>query len=194
MSQAQRTSMTPEEFLAWEARQEYKWEFDGFAPVAMTGVTVAHSAIQINTITALNIRLRGKSCRPHGPELKVETGGRYRYPDAFVSCTPLAPSTTVVTDPVVIFEVLSDSTGKTDRTTKLIEYRSVPSVQRYVMLEQDQAVATVIARTATGWSLETLDLSGVLAMLEIGIEVPMTELYEAVEFPAVPETDGARGQ
>ena len=181
MSQLQRGTMTPEEFLAWEAKQELRWEFDGFQPVAMTGGTAAHSVIQGNVITALNNRLRGKRCRPYGPDLKVEIGEKYRYPDAFVSCTPVGSASTVVTNPVVIFEVLSESTAETDRTTKLREYCSLPSVQRYVMLEQNQGAATVIARIETGWSLEMLDANGTLAMPEIGIEVAMSELYDGLD-------------
>jgi len=181
MSQLQRKPMTAAEFLAWEARQELKWEFDGFQPVAMTGGTVAHSAIQGNLITTLNTRLRGKPCRPHGPDLKIEIGSKYRYPDALVSCTPMPPDATFAADPVVIFEILSESTAQTDRTAKLMEYRSLPSVQRYVMLEQNQAVATVITRVETGWNLEVLDAAGTLAMPEIDIEFPISELYDGVE-------------
>lgn len=180
MSQLQRKTMTPAEFLDWETTQELRWEFDGFQPVAMTGGTVAHSVIQGNIITALNNRLRGKRCRPYGPDLKVEIGPKYRYPDAFVSCTPVGTASTLVTNPVVIFEVLSESTAKTDRMTKLTEYRSLPSVQRYVMLEQDEAAATVITRTEAGWSLEVLDAHGTLAMPEIGVEVAMSELYDGL--------------
>lgn len=181
MSQLQRKSMTPAEFLDWETRQELKWEFDGFQPVAMVGGTVAHSVILGNLITTLNIRLRGKQCRPYGPDLKIEIGSKYRYPDAFVSCTPATFGATFAADPVVIFEILSESTAQTDRTTKLMEYRSLPSVQRYVMLEQNQAVATVITRSETGWSLEVLDAAETLAMPEIGVEIPMAELYDGVE-------------
>lgn len=181
MSQLQHKAMTPEEFLAWEAKQDLRWEFDGFQPVAMTGGTVAHSVIQGNLITALNNRLRGKPCRPYGPDLKIEIGPKYRYPDAFVSCTPVGGPSTIVMDPVVIFEVLSESTARTDRTTKLMEYRSLPSVQRYVMLEQEQAVATVVTRNETGWSLEVLDGDGLLAMPEIGIEVAMADLYDGLD-------------
>lgn len=181
MSQVLRKVMTPEEFLAWEATQELKWEFDGFQPVAMVGATLVHVAIQGNIITALTVRLRGKPCRPYGSDAKVQIGPKYRYPDALVSCVPIILGATVAADPVVIFEVLSESTAETDRTTKLREYRSLPSVQRYVMLEQNQAAATVVNRTETGWSLETLDATGTLAMPEIGVEVPMAELYDGLD-------------
>ena len=181
MSQMLRETMTPEEFLAWEAKQELKWEFDGFQPVAMVGATLVHAAIQGNIIIALGSRLRGKPCRPYGSDVKVQIGPKYRYPDALVSCVPIIPGVTVAADPVVIFEIMSESTAETDRTTKLREYRSLPSVQRYVMLEQSQAAATVIARTETGWGLETLDAGGTLAMPEIGVEVPMSELYDGLD-------------
>ena len=63
--------MTLDRFLAWENRQELRYEFDGFQPVAMTGGTAAHAGVQRNLITALTIRLRGKSCQPFGSELKI---------------------------------------------------------------------------------------------------------------------------
>ena len=181
MGQPLRKVMTPDEFLAWEAKQELRWEFDGFEPIAMTGGTDAHAAIQVNILVALRNRLLGQPCYVRGSELKIRTGPGYRYPDAFVSCTPAARAATVAADPVVIFEVMSESTSRTDRTVKLAEYRALPSVQRYVMLEQDQAVATVFTRAETGWALERLDASGVLSMPEIGAEVPMAELYDGLD-------------
>ncbi len=186
MSQAIAQRMTPAEFLEWEERQEVKWEFDGVRPVAMNGVSVAHSIVQGNLAVSLGTRLRGTQCRAHGPSLKVEAGTSYRYPDIFVACSDLALTERIVLDPVVVFKILSPSTATTDRTTKLRKYRSLPSLKRYVMLEQDQVLATVIARTATGWSLDTLDVDGVLDMPEIGIEVPMAELYAGMDLPPIP--------
>jgi len=181
MGQLQQKPMTATEFLVWEEKQELKWEFDGSQPVAMTGGTDAHAAIQGNLLTALNNRLRGKHRYARNSEVKIEIGSKYRYPDAFVSCTRVAPSATIAAEPVVIFEVLSESTAKTDRTTKLMEYRSLPSLQRYVLLEQDQVVATVITRVDTGWSIEVLDATGTLSMPEIDVEITMAELYEGLE-------------
>src|SRR4051812_4014709 len=88
--------MTLSEFLAWEERQELRYEFDGFAPVAMTGGTRAHETIQMNLAAALVGRLRGGPCRAYGSNLKIEVAGRIRYPDAFVTCgEPGAPGDTV---------------------------------------------------------------------------------------------------
>ena len=173
------------DFLAWDECQDTKHEFDGFGPVAMVGVTRAHSAIQTNILLALKTRLRGGPCEPHGGDLKIEVAGRIRYPDAFVVCTPGAGTDTVVTDPVVIFEILSDSSTRRDRVDKNEEYRLTPSVQRYVMLEQDTQAATVFAREGERW-VGTLHKGGgaVLPMPELGIEVPLAEFYEGLSLGA----------
>ena len=149
----------------------------------MTGGTSEHSAIQRNLITALTNRLRGQQCQPHGSELKIAVAGSIRYPDAFVVCSTVPRGTTVVTDPVVVFEVLSPSTSTTDRIVKNQEYRDTPSIRRYVMLEQDRQAATVFARAGDDWVGHVVSGDAVLVMPEIGIELPLAELYEGVSFP-----------
>lgn len=188
MNVALRRTMTLEEFLAWEERQELRYEFDGFGPVAMTGGTAANAAIQRNLITALATRLRGKPCPPYGSELKIEVAGRIRYPDAFVVCTPVAPKATVVREPVVVFEILSDSTASTDLISKNAEYQATPSIQRYVVLQQDVAACMVFSHRHGEWATDLLvGPEAVLSMPEIGIEVPLGEIYEGVEFPEAAE-------
>lgn len=186
-----RKPMSLVEFLAWEQRRELRHEFDGFQPVAMVGGTAAHSIVQHNLLTALTNRLRGKPCQPHGSELKVEVAGSIRYPDAFVVCTPVARDATLVADPVVVFEVLSAGTARIDRVTKNAEHRATASVQRYVMLEQDSQAATVFAREGERWVGSLLTGDAVLSMPEIGIEVPLTELYEGLDFT---EPSGEAGE
>jgi Uma2 family endonuclease len=182
MSVARVHPMSLTEFLAWEERQEFKYEFDGFVPVAMVGVTVAHSAIQRNVLFALTGRLRGKPCQPHGSELKVQVVGRIRYPDAFVTCTPRANNETIVTDPVVIFEIISNESDRRNRITKNEEYRLTPSIQRYVMLEPDEPAAMVFAREGERWVGTLHKGDAILAMPEIGIEIPLAEFYEGLDF------------
>ncbi len=176
--------MTVAEFLDWEEKQELRWEFDGFEPVAMTGGTMAHATIGDNIRFALRSRLSGSPCRARGPALKIEVAGRLRYPDAFVVCTPVSPQSSVVTDPVVVFEVLSESTSRIDRITKLREYSATPSIQRYVILEQDAIAAMVFVRKGSDLVAEALTAADVLHMPEIGIEIPMAEFYEGIELPA----------
>jgi len=190
MSSALRTPMTLEDFLAWEERQTLRYEFDGLQPVAMTGGTVAHELIGGALRALLRERLRGKSCRAVGPTLKIEVMGRIRYPDAFVYCTPIVSGETVIREPVVVFEVLSPGTSRTDRIEKLREYQATRSIQRYVILEQDSIAAMVFVRQGAGWDVQALTDADRLAMPEIDVELPLADIYADVELPPLPEDDG----
>jgi Uma2 family endonuclease len=189
MNVALRKPMSLEQFLAWEERQELRYEFDGFQPLAMTGGTAGHAAIQRNLITALATRLRGQLCQVYGGELKIAVTGSIRYPDAFVVCSSIPRGATVVTGPVVVFEVLSPSTSSTDHIVKNQEYRDTPSIQRYVMLEQDRQGAIVFARSRDDWVGHVAAGDTVLHMPEIGVELPLAELYEGVAL-SEPEAEG----
>jgi Uma2 family endonuclease len=185
MNLALRKPASLAEFLAWEERQPLRYEFDGVGPRGMTGGTRAHATIKRNLAFALTGRLRGKPCQFLGSDLKVKTADDHiRYPDGFVTCTGGENASTMVSDPVVIFEVLSPSTAAMDRIIKAREYQAMPSVQRYVMLEQDRIGATVYARTNDDWKHEILIEDSILALPEIGVELPLAELYEGLVFEA----------
>ena len=177
--------MTLDEFLVWEERQDLRWEFDGFVARAMTGGTLAHSTIQGNLLRSLGNALRGGACRAHGSELKVRTGAGIRYPDALVTCSRGDPRSTFAPDPVVIFEILSRGTARIDLGAKNAEYQTLPSLKRYVVLHQSVAAAQVFQRDADGeWPHEFLSAEGLLDMPEIGVTIPLGEIYEGVEFAA----------
>jgi len=182
MSSALPKPLALADFLAWERAQELRFEFDGFQPVAMTGGTIAHSVIATNIVRALQDRLRGSPCRAFRGDLKILAAGRVRYPDAVVTCSPVANDADIVPEPVVVFEVLAASTASTDRITKNEEYRATPSIRRYVMLEQTAPAATVFSREGEDWvgRLAT-GAAATLALPEIGIELPLAELYAGIE-------------
>jgi Uma2 family endonuclease len=187
MSMAQRGAMSVDEFLAWERRQELRYEFDGSVPVAMTGGTVNHSRVASNVVSVLGQRLPPPG-RVVSFDVKTLTPGRVRYPDAAVTCSPVDVQSDILPDPVVVFEVLSPSTAVVDRLTKNVEYAATQSIQRYVMLEQVRIGATVFARDGANWVGTVLLDDAVLAMPEIGVELPLRDLYEGVELPP-PETN-----
>lgn len=178
MSVAVQLPMTLGEFLAWEERQELRYEFDGTAPVAMTGGTIAHDRITFNLQRSLDARLAGKRCRPLGPNVKIIVDGRTRYPNAFVVCQPVSPTATVATDPVVVFEVLSEGSAETDLIDKNREYRATPSIQRYVVLQQTRKAALVFVRQGRGWLSEIVSGDdAVLELPEIDISLPLQDVY-----------------
>lgn len=188
MSIAVRPPMSLAAFLVWEERQDARWEFDGVRPVAMNGGTVAHDDLTASLRNVLNARLAGQTCRARGPNVKVATQTTVRYPDVVVSCTRQAPTATVIDTPLIVFEVASRSTGRRDIIDKNREYRGVASIQRYVVLEQERPLAIVFARSGATWTCEFISGDDAeLPLPEIGISVPLAEIYAGIEF--VPEAD-----
>jgi Uma2 family endonuclease len=182
MTAALRTAMSLDEFLAWEERQEPRYEFDGVRAVGMVGGTAAHARISANLITALNLRRR-PGCAVFGSDMKLRLAGSIRYPDVMVVCSPVRNTATYVTDPVVVFEVLSERTSRTDRLVKSQEYGAAPSIARYVIVEQDSIGATVFARP--DWRGQPLTgADTVLALPEIGVELRLGDCYAGLEFDA----------
>jgi Uma2 family endonuclease len=181
MSVALRQPISVPEFLAWEERQELRWEFDGFQPVAMTGGTFAHEVIGDNIRFAVRSRIGSGPCRVLGPTLKIEVVGHIRYPDAFVLCSPAPPRSTVIREHVVVSEVLSESTSRTNRIEKPREYSLTPSIQRYVILEQDAIAAMVFVRKGDDLIAEALTADDLLRMPEIDVEVPLAEFYTGID-------------
>ena len=139
--------MSREEFFAWAQVQDARYEFDGFEPVAMMGGSINHSRMCQNIYFALRSRLSSGGCWPFGPDAGLATiGNTVRYPDALVTCTKTLGLDHVVPGVVVVFEVLSPSSGRVDRIDKLREYRAVASVRRYVILEYTGIGLTVFER------------------------------------------------
>lgn len=120
--------------------------------------------------------------------MKIDTGSKIRYPDGFVVCSPAVRGRIVIPDPIVIFEVLSDESARRDLVTKNAEYAAMPSVRRYIVMAQDAMAGTMFECLGSDWVGHLLRADSILTMPEIGIEVPLTELYEGVEL-APPESD-----
>jgi Uma2 family endonuclease len=190
MNVALRKPWTVEEFLDWEERQELRFEFDGIAPIGMTGGTEAHAMIQSNLLRAVGNRLNRPPCRIVGSELKLVMAGSVRYPDAMILCSTPRARRTSVADPVIVFEILSDGTARIDLIRKNGEYRATPSIQRYVILEQASDAAIVFSRKAEDWVTEIVSGDdATLHLPEVGIAFPLAELYRDIEL--VPESESA---
>ena len=187
MSASRQVDWTVDSFLAREARQECRWEFGGLQPVGMPGGAFEHDAIQVNRVAALHGRLARRACRVHGDSRKIRVVGSIGYPDAFVTCTPIARGATPVAEPVVIFEGMSPitvRTARTDRTVKNREYAGAADVRRYIMLEQTAQEGTMFTRSVEGddWVGHILPPDNVIRLAEIGIELPLAEIYAGLDF------------
>ena len=182
-------TMSREAFLAWAERQHDRFEFDGFAPVAMTGGTIAHNRITLNLHRALHARLKDGPYQALGPDAGIATlGDAVRYPDAVIACGDLPGEARLVPAPVVVFEVVSATSGKTDRIEKPRECQAVPSILRYVIVELTEPGLTVLER-ANGndpWTARTLTSGETLSLPEVGTALPVDEIYEGIAPPSQP--------
>jgi Uma2 family endonuclease len=186
MNIALRRFWTQDQFFAWAEAQDIRHEFDGIQPVAMTGGNAGHAIVTRNVNFALRARLRRGPCQPLGPDAGVETINKaVRYPDALVTCSNFALSDYIIPGVVVVFEVLSPTSGRADRITKVREYAAVSSIRRYVILESASVGLTVMERAAPdeAWRATVLTNEDTLRMPEIGIEIPVGEFYEGITFP-----------
>jgi Uma2 family endonuclease len=175
---------TAERFLSWAESQDGRYEFDGTAPVAMVGGTVNHARIMRNLHRSLDTRLRGSPCTPLGPDAGVSTAGsKIRYPDALVTCSPQKGTAKTVTGVIIVFEIVSPGGAGNDRITKVAEYAAVPSILRYVIVESTSRGLLDLHREAgeSQWRAEAKSVTESVALPEIGIEIPVSELYEGLD-------------
>ncbi len=186
---------TISEYLAYEQQSQEKHEYrDGWI-VAMAGGTYNHGVIAANVLREVGNALKGKPCRAADGTVRVRIPRTplYTYPDITVVCgepqfDPNDTSGQTLINPRVIVEVLSPSTEAYDRGEKFSRYRQLESLEEYVLVSQDvPAVETFIRQKDGGWLL--MPYAGIEATARIrclGIELPLSEIYANVTFPAPP--------
>ena len=133
---------TVEEYLAGERQTLDKHEYINGEIVGMAGATRFHNLIGTNAVIALGVQLRGRRCEIYASDMRVRMrGARYGYPDVVVVCgEPQFADNEfdVLLNPVVVVEVLSDSTRFRDKTEKLETYLAMESVRECLLIEQNK--------------------------------------------------------
>ncbi len=186
---------TYENYLALEAEPETKYEFhDGFI-TAMAGGSLEHGQIAGNFIWAVRnaLEVEKKRCLTYTSDVKVHIASSRRtfYPDASVVCEQPERSEKdeqALTNPVLILEVLSDSTESFDRGAKFRHYRQIPSLRQYVLISQREASVDTYYRTDDGtWEIHSfLGLQETIPLKSIKCEISMADIYLLV--PGINET------
>jgi Uma2 family endonuclease len=180
MSSVAEKLMRLEEFLDWERKQPKRHEFANGVVTLMTGGSAAHVTIAMNLAFALREALRGSACRPFGSDMKVIANGTVRYPDISVVCRPVDDRDDRITEPVLIIEVLSPTTERTDRGRKKFDYFATPSIRQYAIVEQDERRVDLYTRAEAGWTNEVVT-GDVLNLSSIGVVLSLDTLYEDTE-------------
>ncbi len=137
MAEPARRPMTVDEFFEWESRQQAKYELIEGIIYMMVGGSAAHAAIRDSTTAALNAKLAPRGCRAYA-EFRVDSRINATYPDVAVACPALGSQEDRIVDPLLIIEVLSESTEDNDHNKKWRRYRMLPSLQYYLMSAHDE--------------------------------------------------------
>ncbi|HQX48787.1 MAG TPA: Uma2 family endonuclease [Planctomycetaceae bacterium] len=173
------------DYLAGELVSPVKHEYVAGAVFAMVGAKNSHNRIAVNALLALGTQLKGKPCQPCNSDTKIRVRTadhvRFYYPDVSVVCDANSLSDTFQDRPVLIVEVLSESTRRLDDGEKRDAYFTIPTLNYYLLLEQDSAVAVLYERASERFERhEFTNLNDVISLASLQIKLPLSELYLGV--------------
>lgn len=188
MATEPKAHFTPEEYLAFERRSEFKSEYVGGEIVAMTGASWRHNLVAGNLFATLHSLLKkNRGCEMYANDMRVRVpvGDLYTYPDVVVTCGEPRfedDEGDTLLNPVLIAEVLSKSTESYDRGAKFAAYRTLPSFAEYLIVAQDRIHVEQSVRQLDGaWLLtETDDLGASLALSSVGCTLLLADVYDRV--------------
>ena len=179
------------EYLAKEERALQKNEFYNGQIIAMAGAKYNHNLISSNIIHNLNTEIQGLKTNyvvlNSDQRVYIEAENTALYPDALVICE--APQfwngrEDLLTNPIIVVEVLSRSTRKYDLTDKFLLYQLLPSFREYITIEPYKAqVRTWSLEAPKLWKMNTIsDLTQFVEVNSIGIQLKMSDIYRNVIF------------
>lgn len=183
------TFITVEEYLQQEETALEKHEYYQGDVFAMAGGTIDHNTIVSNTIAEINAFLKGKTCRVFPSDLKVhiEANSLFTYPDISIVCGPVEKwkaRNDVITNPIVIIEVLSKSTESYDRGQKFKLYRAIPSLQEYILISSTEVLLEHYKKQAPQvWTFqESKEGNDALKIEAVQFTCALSEVYRNVSF------------
>ena len=152
----------------------------------MSGASVGHNRLAGNIFHHLSNQLSGRPCEAFTADVKVrirrDTAEFYYYPDVTVDCSGAADSSFYVSEPRIIFEVLSPGTERIDRGEKLWNYQSIPSLDAYILVDQSRVAVIVYRCTGDLWKMELFtEKADTLDLPSIEGSLPLSAIYERTE-------------
>ena len=182
-----REKMSVAEYLEWEEWQELKHEYINGEVIEMTGGTGKHSKIPINIALALGSEIDMSEYVMFNSAMRIRVSPTsYVYPDlAIVRGLEIYEDESELTllNPIFVVEVTSPSSATRDRIDKLGYYLDVPSIQAYLIVEQDRPSAHLHTRAENRWILQIFDSADdVIPLPMLDCELPLTQVYRGIDF------------
>lgn len=168
------------DYLAGERVSEIRHEYVDGEVFAMAGASMNHNRISANLVRHLGNHLAGMPCEVFNSDMMLKTTERrYRYPDVVVSCESENTNERFLDNAVLLVEVISRSTRKSDKEVKRLEYLQLPSLLEYVLIEQD-FVEVEVLRRSDGWQPSYYYLGDEVWLESVDLQVPVVDVYERV--------------
>lgn len=186
----EKTIMTTEEYLEFEKNSEVKHEYFEGEIFAMVGASLKHNQISVNIVSELRSQLKQSPCRPFINDLrvKVQEIDKYTYPDIVIVCGDIElekeSGMETLLNPVVIIEVLSDSTEAYDRGTKFHHYQLIKSLQEYILVSQYSCLVEKFIRcNGDEWAYLSYDnVDKPIPIISAKCELMLSDIYYRVEW------------
>ncbi len=175
-----------EEYLKGEPSSEVKHELIDGHVYAMAGASANHQRISVNILSEFSNHLKNVPCEPFGSNMKVRIDSNFFYPDVIVDCHFDNSEPYFTQTPIIIVEVLSKSTRRMDETIKLMSYITIPSLQEYVLIQQDFVNIQVIRRSE-GWLQKHYFLGDEITFEAIDLTLSVEDIYHRVQNDDVAE-------
>jgi Uma2 family endonuclease len=172
--------ISEDEYLQGEMIAEIRHEYIDGEVYAMAGASRNHQRLVGNLHTALNLHLTDMPCEPFASDLKIKAEHCFFYPDLAVVCDDEQGDDYYTEKPTLIVEVLSKNTRRNDKTVKLAAYKTLPSLQEYVLIEQDH-VEVEVMRRSQNWFPEHYFLGDEVEFESVGLSIGVAELYHRVD-------------
>ncbi|NUB00895.1 Uma2 family endonuclease [Azospirillum melinis] len=170
--------ITPQDYLAAERTAEVRHEYLDGETFAMVGASRRHATIVGNLFVTLRQAARARGCQAYANDVKVrvEAANAFYYPDLVATCAG-GDDPYVVMDPVLVVEVLSDSTEAIDRREKRTNYQKIPSLREIVLVSQGERLVEVYRRDGSGWTVDVVR-DGPVMLAALDLSLPLDEIYE----------------
>ncbi|MCC7527111.1 MAG: Uma2 family endonuclease [Candidatus Melainabacteria bacterium] len=193
-----RSYMTVDEYLEFEAKSKVRHEYLDGQLFAMTGASLRHNLIGNNLNFVLMNHLKGGRCRSFTFDVKVriDSLNTFYYPDILVSCTPLDGNLAFLKTPVLIVEILSPSTAAIDRREKLMAYAQIETLKEYALIHQKQKRVELLKKNLQHFDKPEVYMkdSLVLNSMAVGpLTVRIDEIYKDVDWDEPGDPDDALG-
>lgn len=175
------------EYLESEAKSEIRHEYIDGEVFAMGGGGRNHNLIAGSTYSRLRAHLRGGKCNAFMSDIKVKVKSLrqnktiFYYPDILITCNLQDQDQFIVNSPCLIIEVLSPSTEMIDKREKFVNYKTISSLEEYVLISQDRVKIEVYRHDLVGnWTKEVLEEGNDLQLNSIDLTLTMADIYEDV--------------